>query len=160
MIHYTIKDCTDWCRHNGFSVGASGYPCIEDAEGVWYKCPQNYAEISRASSAIAREFFKANDNILLIITGWPFYTQLEWSMMQTVRRGFGINESILQSPGALCGASDGDAASVFLFIIILFGWDAVLLGDRMKTCMFMVHEKELYTNLSCIQDLDGFAMIN
>ncbi len=111
-----------WITNAGFSE--DGFSWLS-AEGfsIEFTIPNEVWKLQAICTELA--FWVGEYNECMVwIKDWPFYKPEEMAIVQAMRRGWGEQKNLIDSPGHVFRRKGPEASGLFM-LTMLFGWDAV-----------------------------------
>jgi len=88
---------------------------------------------------------------MLWILDWPLYHSDEMELLIRLRKGHGENRTLINTPGHVLVKDEREELVGFLFLMMAFGWDSLLLAARPTRIILISHDNFIKVLHGCEQ---------
>ncbi len=124
MKFLSSKECSYWLSRARISKPTNRLPT--GSEGVEFSIPEESTRVNSLTAALIGAL-PSDCEVLLEITGWSVWPSREYlALFYLIRSKLGEDEPLIDRPGHLFERRERDELQIFVYLAILFLWDAYI----------------------------------
>lgn len=136
MQCFTPDQCSEWLRERGIIESPYLTDEANDSFCLQFEPPQKSSRLTAFTRSLF-DGFGEFPGALVVFTDWALYRPDEMALVDSMRRGYGEQRSLIDAPGNLFGPTEQAEAIACCYLAVIFQWSAYLyLASGAATVLF------------------------